>query len=253
MFDYPAIVLSFIGQGFLSFGLWVHHMYATGLPRLGNTFFEASSISIGIPSGTMIFCWLATIASSRVRIAVPMLWIVAFFIIFILVGLSGLMLASVPIDLKVTDTYVLPSHIHLVLIGGAVAPLIGAAWFWFPKFTGRVLDNRLGVVQWVLFLVGSLITFSSMFVLGVSGMTRRVYTYPIIVSWDILNLIASIGAWTIGLSFLLFVFNLLKSLFSNTIAPANPYDASTLEWAISSSPPSYNFARIPVVESRSPL
>ncbi|MDB5477596.1 MAG: cytochrome c oxidase subunit, partial [Alphaproteobacteria bacterium] len=153
MFGYPAIVLSIIGQGFLSFGLWVHHMYATGLPRLGNSFFEASSISIAVPSGTILFCWLATIVTGRVRIGMPMLWIVAFFILFLFGGFSGVMLASVPLDLQMTDTYALPGHLHFVLVGGAVAPLLGASWFWFPKFTGRVLDERLGVVQWALFLL----------------------------------------------------------------------------------------------------
>nr|CAD6436218.1 cytochrome c oxidase subunit I [Rhizobium sp. Q54] len=145
-------------------------MYATGLPRLGNSFFAASSMSIAIPSGLVLFCWIATIATGRVRLGVPMLWTVSFFVLFMLGGLSGVMLASVPIDLQVIDTYVLPSHI--VLIGGAVAPLMAAAWFWWPKLTGRMLDERLGVVQWALFLVGSLTAFSAMFLLGVSGMTR---------------------------------------------------------------------------------
>jgi cytochrome c oxidase subunit 1 len=199
IFGYPAIVLSLVAQGILSFGLWVHHMYATGLPRVGSSFFEASSLSIAIPSGTFIFCWLATIATGRIRLAVPMLWIVSFFIIFLLGGFSGVMLGSVPLDLQITDTYALPSHLHLVLIGGAVAPLIAAWWFWFPKFTGRVLDEKLGYWQWALFLLGSLMTFIPMFLLGLSGMTRRVYTYSHAMGWDLLNLLASIGAWSIGL------------------------------------------------------
>ena len=253
MFGYPAIVLSLIAQGILSFGLWVHHMYATGLPRVGNSFFQASSISIAIPSGTFVFCWLATIATGRIRIAVPMLWIISFFVLFLVGGLSGVMLGSVPLDLQVTDTYVLPSHLHFVLIGGAVAPLIAAWWFWFPKFSGRVLDDNLGKIQWALFLIGSLVTFLGMFMLGLSGMTRRVYTYSHDRGWDTLNLATSIGAWTIGLSFLVFIINVYKTLRSKKMAEDNPYDASTLEWAISSPPPAYNFARIPAVDSRTPL
>lgn len=253
MFGYTAVVLSLIGQGFLSFGLWVHHMYATGLPRLGNSFFEASSISIAIPSGTIIFCWLATIATGRIKIGIPMLWIISFFVLFLLGGLTGVMVASVPFDLQATDTYAIVSHIHFVLIGGTVALLLSAAWFWFPKMTGRLLNERLGTWQWALFLVGALVSFTAMFILGLSGMTRRIYTYPHTMGWDTLNLVASLGAWAIGLSFLLFVINIIKSFTNPINAPANPYDASGLEWMVASPPPVYNHLRIPVIDSRSPL
>lgn len=244
MFGYPAIVLSLIAQGFLSFGLWVHHMYATGLPRVGNAFFQASSISIAIPSGTFIFCWLATIVSGRIKLSLPMLWIVSFFVLFLAGGFSGVLLGSVPVDLQVTDTYVLPSHLHFVLIGGAVAPLLAAAWFWFPKFTGRKLDDRMGIMQWALFLLGNLVAFSAMFVLGLHGMTRRIYTYSPSSGWGTLNLIASVGGWAIGLSFVLFAINIYKTLRRRPDADANPWDADGLEWTVSSPPPSYNFVRL---------
>jgi cytochrome c oxidase subunit I len=253
MFGYPVIVLSLLTQGFLSFGLWVHHMFATGLPRVGNSFFAASSMSIAIPSGTFVFCWLATIATGRIRLKVPMLWIISFFVLFLAGGLSGVLLGSVPINLQMTDTYIIPSHIHYVLMGGAIAPLIGAVWFWFPKITGKVLDDRLGYWQWAFFLMGSLITFTGMFLLGVSGMTRRVYTYSHTMGWDSLNLATSIGSWIIGLSFFLFAINILKSLRKNPSASANPYEANTLEWAATSPPPAYNFALLPMVNSRTPL
>jgi cytochrome c oxidase subunit I len=253
MFGYPAIVLSLLAQSILSFGLWVHHMFATGLPRVGNSFFEASSLSIAIPSGTFVFCWLATIATGKIRMSIPFLWVIAFFLLFLAGGFSGVMLGAIPVDLQVTDTYVLPSHIHFVLLGGAVAPLIGAAWFWFPKISGRMLDVRLGAMQWALFVVGSLVAFSAMFLLGISGMTRRIYTYPHDMGWDFLNLLASLGAWAIGLSFLLFAINIVKTLLSPKNAPANPWDASTLEWATTSPPPSYGFAQIPLIESRTPM
>jgi cytochrome c oxidase subunit 1 len=253
MFGYTAIVLAIIGQGFLSFGLWIHHMYATGLPRLGNSFFAASSMAIAIPSGIVLFCWIATIATGRVRVGLPMLWIISFFFLFVIGGLSGVMLASVPIDLQVTDTYVLPSHIHFVLLGGAVCPMIAAAWFWFPKLTGRSLGARLGVLQWALFLVGALVSFGAMFLLGLSGMTRRVYTYPHSMEWDVLNLVASLGGWAIGLSFLVMLVNICIAYAKSASAPDNPFDAPTLEWATSSPPSVYNFARLPIVDSRSPL
>jgi cytochrome c oxidase subunit 1 len=155
IFGYPAVVLSIIGNALLSCGLWVHHMYATGLPRLGNSFFAASSMSIAIPAGIIIFCWIATMASGRLQLRLPMLWIISFFVLFVIGGLSGVMLASVPLDLQLTDTYAVPGHIHYVLLGGAVAPLLGALVFWFPKVTGRMLDTRLGVLQWALFLAAS--------------------------------------------------------------------------------------------------
>jgi cytochrome c oxidase subunit I len=253
MFGYPAIVLSIIANALLSFGLWVHHMYATGLPRLGNSFFAASSMTIAIPAGIVVFCWLATLASGRLHFRLPLLWIMSFFVLFTIGGLSGVMLASVPIDLQFTDTYVIPSHIHFVLLGGAVAPLMGALFFWFPKITGRMLDERLGMVQWALFLVGSLTAFGGMFLLGVSGMTRRVYTYPHTMPWDTLNLITSIGAWLIGLSFLLLTINLIRSLLSAPTASPNPWKASGLEWSLPSPPPIYNYLWIPHVSSRTPL
>ncbi|MFL5785853.1 MAG: cbb3-type cytochrome c oxidase subunit I [Bacteriovoracaceae bacterium] len=253
MFGYPAIVLSLIAQGFLSFGLWVHHMFATNLPRVGSSFFAASSISIAIPSGTFLFCWLATFATGKIKMALPMLWVVAFFILFLFGGLSGVMLGSVPLNLQLTDTYFIPGHIHFVLIGGALAPLLAAAWFWFPKITGRMLDEKLGMIQWAMFLIGTLTAFLSMLGLGISGMTRRVYTYPHSANWDILNLTASLGAWTLGLSFVLFVVNIWKTMRKNPDALSNPWSAPGLEWSVTSPPPSYNFDLIPAVSGRTPM
>jgi cytochrome c oxidase subunit I len=253
IFGYPAIVLALIGNGVLSFGLWVHHMFATGLPRLGNSFFTASSMAIAVPTGLTIFCWIATIASGAVRLTVPMLWVIAFFLIFIFGGLSGVMIASVPFDLQATDTYVIVSHIHLVLLGGAVAPLIGAAFYWFPKLTGRMLDERLGIAQFVLFVAGVLLSFGAMFVLGLAGMTRRIYTYPAGLGWDGLNALASVSSWVIGASFALFAFNILRAMARPATAPENPWNAPTLEWATASPPPTYNLPLVPRVGSRSPL
>src|SRR3954447_21447787 len=163
---YPIVVLAQVSIGFLSFGLWVHHMFATGLPRLGNSFFTASSMAIAIPTGAQIFCWIATLWDGRVRIATPVLFVFAFIIIFVLGGMSGVMIASVPFDLQATDTYFIVGHIHYVLLGGAVAPLLGAFYHWFPKFTGRVLHEGVGRWNFWLYFTGVNLTFAPMLLLG---------------------------------------------------------------------------------------
>jgi cytochrome c oxidase subunit I len=253
MVGYPIAVLSLVSIGFLSFGLWVHHMFATGLPRLGNSFFTASSMAIAIPSGAQIFCWIATLWDGRVRVTTPLLFVFAFIVIFVLGGLSGVMIASVPFDLQATDTYFIVGHIHFVLLGGAVAPLVGALYHWFPKFTGRMLNERFGRVNFWLYLVGVNLAFAPMLVLGLRGMTRRIYTYPSGIGWTVLNQAATAGALLIALSFLVLALNVAFALRRPRTAPDNPWGGSTLEWATGCPPPSYNFVRIPWVGSRSPL
>jgi cytochrome c oxidase subunit 1 len=251
-FGYPMIVLSIISTGLLSFALWVHHMFATGLPRLGNSFFSASSMSIAVPSGIVLFCWIATFASGRPRWSIPLGWIVSFFVLFPLGGLTGVMLASVPFDLQATDTYFIPGHIHFVLLGGAVAPLLGAAWFWFPKLTGRTLDPRFGLAQLVLYTGGALLSFGGMLLLGLSGLARRVWTFPDVPIWNALNMATSIGGWAIGASFIVFLVAIFRALARPADAAADPWGAATLEWTLPSPPPPYNFLYAPVVDSRTP-
>ncbi|HYZ61745.1 MAG TPA: cytochrome c oxidase subunit I [Acetobacteraceae bacterium] len=253
MVGYAAVVLSLVSIGFLSFGLWVHHMFATGLPRLGNSFFTASSMAIAIPTGLQIFCWIATLWDGKVRVSTPLLFVVAFMVVFVLGGLSGVMIASVPFDLQATDTYFIVGHIHLVLLGGAVAPLVGGVYHWFPKLTGRMLDERLGRLNFWLYLVGVLLAFVPMLALGLRGMTRRIYTYPPDLGWSDLNLLASVGGVLIALSFAVLALNAALALRRPRTAPDNPWDAATLEWATASPPPSWNFAHIPVVTGRAPL
>lgn len=250
---YPAMVLALIGTAFLSFGLWVHHMFATGLPRLGNSFYTASSMAIAIPSGLQIFCWIATLWDGRIVVRTPLLYVIGFFIVFVLGGLTGVMISSVPFDLQVHDTYFIVAHFHYVLIGGAVFPLIGGIYYWFPKFTGRLMGERLGRWQFWLLLVGFNIAFFPMHVLGLVGMPRRIYTYPLDARWGDLNLLSSLGAAMVGLSFLLFAINVARSLRSGAPAGDNPWDASTLEWATASPPPPVNFPFTPVVTDRDPL
>jgi cytochrome c oxidase subunit I+III len=253
VFGYPVMVLSMVATGFLGFGLWVHHMFATGIPQLGESFFTGASMMIAIPSGIQIFCWIATIWSGRPRFTVPFLFVLGFVVIFIIGGFTGVMLASVPFDQQVHDSYFVVAHFHYVLIGGAVFPLFGAFYYWFPKVTGRMLSERLGRWNFWLFFIGMNLTFFPMHQLGLEGMPRRVYTYLPETGWGHLNLLASIGAAVIALSMLIFVVNVAVSLRNGVLAGDNPWGGETLEWAASSPPRPYNFAHIPVVSGRAPL
>jgi cytochrome c oxidase subunit I len=253
VFGYTMIVLSLIATGFLSFGLWVHHMFTTGLPQLGASMFTASSMLIAVPSGLQIFCWLATLWDGRPIYRTPLLFVLGFFAIFILGGLSGVMVASVPIDMQVHDTYFVVAHFHYVLIGGAVFPLVGAVYYWFPKITGRILSETLGRWNFWLAFIGFNIAFFPMHILGLMGMPRRVYTYTPEMGWDNLNLLSSAGAAVFAASFAVLIVNVILSLRRGEHAGDNPWGASTLEWATSSPPPPYNFSRIPVVTHRDPL
>jgi cytochrome c oxidase subunit 1 len=253
IFGYSAMVLALIATAFLAFGLWVHHMFATNLPELGKSFFTAVSMMIAIPSAVQIFCWLATLWTGRLVFKTPLLFTLAFFFVLVLGGLTGIMLASVPIDLQVHDTYFVVAHLHYVLIGGAVFPLFGAFYYWFPKMTGRMLGERLGRWNFWLFLIGFNLAFFPMHLLGLAGMPRRVYTYGAEMGWGNLNALASLGALTIAVSVLLFVVNVWRSLRHGEVAGPNPWNAATLEWSIPSPPPAYNFAAVPVVRGRDPL
>jgi cytochrome c oxidase subunit 1 len=253
IFGYLFLVLALISVGFLAFGLWVHHMFVTGLPQLGASFFTASSMLIAVPNGIQIFCWTASLWGGAPKFKTPLLFVIGFIIVFVIGGLTGVMLASVPLDSQVHDSYFVVAHFHYVLVGGAVFPLLGAVYYWFPKISGKLLSERMGQWHFALAFIGFNLAFFPMHILGLGGMPRRVYTYPSSPMWDGLNLLASIGAAIFAFSFVLMLWNIFKSLNAGEPAGDNPWDAPSLEWATASPPPSYNFDRIPVVTSRYPL
>jgi cytochrome c oxidase subunit 1 len=253
VFAYPIVVLSLVATGILAFGLWVHHMFATGLPRVGYSFFTAASMSVSIPTGLQIFCWIATIWQGRPKFEVPMLYVIAFFFTFVIGGLSGVIIAAVPLDLQLHDTYFIVAHFHYVLIGGAVFPLLGAITYWYPKFTGRMMSDAQGRISFWMVFLGFQLAFFPMHISGLLGMPRRVYSYPAGMGLELPNMLSTIGAFVVAAAVLLFVVNLLASAAKGVPAGANPWDAPTLEWATTSPPPGYNFAHLPVAESRTPL
>jgi cytochrome c oxidase subunit I+III len=253
VFGYLALLLSLVATAFLGFGLWVHHMFATGLPQLGSSFFTAASILIALPTGVQLFCWIATLWGRRPRLATPLLYVLGFFAIFVIGGLTGVMLAAVPLNLQVHDTFFVVAHLHYVLIGGAVFPLLGGIHFWFPKATGRRLSEALGQLSFWLLFVGFNLTFFPMHILGLHGMPRRVYTYPLESGWGSLNLLATVGAFVLGLGVLTLLVNVARSLKSGAVAGEDPWGSPTLEWSVASPPPPYNYLFLPTVAGRYPL
>ena len=231
LFGHVPMVLSVLAVAALAFGLWVHHMFAVGLPRLGNDFYTAASMAIALPAGIQIFCWIATIWSGRPRFGTPMLWMIGFIATFVIGGLSGVMTASAALDLQLTDTYFVVAHFHYVLVGGAMFPLFGAFCYWYPKATGRLMSERLGRLAFFLIVGGFNLGFFPMHLLGLMGMPRRVYTYPPGLGWEHLNQLATLGSAISVLGGVVFVANALWSQWRGEPAGEDPWGGASLEWA----------------------
>lgn len=253
LYGHTAVVLSMVAIGIISFGLWVHHMFTTGIPDQANAFFSVASAMIAIPSGIQIYCWIATLWTGRPKFFTALLWCMGFVIVFVMGGLTGVMVASVPFDKQTHDTYFVVAHFHYVLIGGVVFPLFGGIYYWWPKFTGKLLSETLGKWNFWLVLIGFNIAFFPMHLLGFMGMPRRVYTYLEEMQWGPLNLMSSIGSYILAIGFLLFIVNVVWTYLKGERSGNNPWGAPTLEWAIESPPRNYKFVEIPQVNSMNPL
>ena len=254
IFGYTFVAWSGVAIGFLSFTVWAHHMFAVGLPPLAQAFFASSTTLIAIPTAVKIFNWVGTLYGGHIRFTASMLFALGFIVMFLIGGLNGVAVAVVPVDYQLTDTYFVVSHIHYVLLGGAAMGLFAGLFYWYPKFSGRILDEGLGKLQFWLFMIGLNLAFFPMHIMGLLGMPRRQYTYAPNLGWDQLNLIATIGAYILGVGVIVFLINWIKTMgFTKANAGSDPWDAFTLEWATTSPPPDENFTTIPVVRSRRPL
>ena len=253
IFGYSFIAYSSVAIGFLGFTVWAHHMFATGMGDIANTAFATGSFLIGVPTGVKIFNWIGTIWGGSIRFTTAMKFAAGFIGTFTVGGLSGIMLASPPVDFQMTATYFVVAHLHYVLFGGAIMGLFAGMYYWWPKMFGRALDERLGNWHfWAQFLSFN-ITFFPMHWLGMEGMPRRIYTYFPNEGFDFWNPVATIGSYLLGASVLIFVANAVITAFRVADAPDNPWEASSLEWATTSPPPAHNFDVEPVVYSRYPL
>jgi cytochrome c oxidase subunit 1/cytochrome c oxidase subunit I+III len=253
IYGYEFVAASTVAIGLLSLGVWAHHMFAVGLGNVANAYFSLASMLIAIPTGVKVLNWVATMWGGRINFATPMLFGTAFIIEFVIGGLTGVAIASVPIDWVVTDSYFIVAHFHYAIFGGSVFAIFAGVYYWFPKFTGRMLSETLGKWHFWLTVIGFNMTFFVQHFLGVMGMPRRTYTYYDMPYWGSMNLLSTIGALILGLSVIVFVWNILVSLKNGKPAGDNPWNAWTLEWATTSPPAVENFELVPPVRGRRPL
>ena len=250
LFGYPIVVFSGAAIGFIGFGVWSHHMFTTGMGTVATSAFALATMAIAVPTGVKIFNWIGTLWGGHLRMRTPMLFALGFIWMFMMGGFSGIMHAAAPADYQQHNSYFVVAHFHYVLIGGSVFALLAAIHYWFPKFTGRKVDELLGRISfWVIF-VGFNVTFFPMHFLGLDGMPRRTWTYDSDMGWNQGNLIATLGAYLLGLGLLVYLGGMIWSAFKGEPAGADPWDGRTLEWSIPSPPPEYNFAAIPTVRAR---
>jgi cytochrome c oxidase subunit 1 len=252
LFGYTVVVYSGVLIGFMGWGVWSHHMFSVGLGPIADSVFAATTMLIAVPTGVKIFNWIATLWGGAIRGAAALHFAVGFIAMFIIGGLSGVTHASPPADLQQTDTYYVVAHIHYVLFGGTIFGLFAGIYYWWPKMTGRLLSESLGKVHFWLTFIGMNLAFFPMHFIGLLGMPRRIYTYSPDLGVSSLNLVSTIGAFLIGAATLAFVFNVWRTRSKGARAPNDPWGGATLEWAIPSPPPAYNFSVIPTVTSRLP-
>jgi cytochrome c oxidase subunit 1 len=253
IFGYPAMVSASVGIAFISLSVWAHHMFTIGMTSFGNAFFTLSTMLVSIPTGIKTFNWLATIWGGKIRFATPMLFSIAFVFQFVIAGLTGIMLSISPWNWQTHNSYFVVAHFHYVLVGAIVFMIFAAIYYWYPKMTGRMLDERLGKWHFWLMVIGFHLTFDVMHIPGLLGMPRQIFTYEPDRGWTLLNQIVSVGGFIQAIAVLVLVYNLMHSYFRGAEAGPDPWDAWTLEWSTSSPPPAYNFPVEPVVASRRPL
>ncbi len=253
LFGYPVVVFSGVAIGFMGWSVWSHHMFSTGLGSVADSAFAVTTMFIAVPTGVKIFNWMATLWGGNIQLRAAMYFSLGFIALFTIGGLSGVSHASPPADLQQQDTYYIVAHFHYVLFGGAIFAIFSGIYYWYPKMFGKMLHEGLGKLHFWRMFIGMNLTFGPMHILGLDGMPRRIYTYPAGFGWDLWNLVETVGAFIIALSILVFVINVVKTAGVKEKAPADPWDGRTLEWAIPSPPPEYNFAHIPQVHSRDPF
>jgi len=254
LFGYTAMVFSGAFIAFLGFGVWSHHMFSTGMGPYADAFFSLTTMLIAVPTGVKIFNWIGTIWGGSIQYRTPMYFALGFIAMFIIGGLSGVMHASPPADLQQTDTYFIVAHFHYVLFGGSIFALTAGAYYWWPKMFGRMLGEGIGKVHFWLMFIGFNLTFAPMHILGLNGMPRRIYTYPAGLGFEFWNMVETVGSFLIAASMLVFMYNIWQAHRAPQAAPApaDPWHGATLEWAIPSPPPEFNFAQIPEVRSSTP-
>jgi cytochrome c oxidase subunit 1 len=253
LFGYAAMVFAMAFIAVLGFGVWSHHMFATGMGPIADTVFSLATMLIAIPTGVKIFNWMGTAWGGSLQMRTPMYFALGFIAMFIIGGLSGVMHSSAPADLQQTDSYFVVAHFHYVLFGGSIFALTSGGYYWWPKMFGKMLDEGLGKLHFWLMLIGFNLTFFPMHIVGLHGMPRRVYTYSAGLGFETLNLLETVGSFVLASSFLVFMYNVWKTSRSGAPAPADPWNGATLEWAIPSPPQEFNFAEVPTVHGRDPL